>query len=74
VAVVLYTRGSGARQGWRLLPTRVAQATAPVTAGLAREVWGAPVLWLQGGLGMPAFKVWLGMPGVTRNCCRHPLI
>lgn len=48
-------RGYGARQGWLLMPSRVAQALAPFAFGMALDAWGAGVLWLSGALGLVAF-------------------
>jgi hypothetical protein len=49
------TQGYGARQGWLMLPGRVAQAVAPFAFGLALDRWGAASLWLSTGLGVAAF-------------------
>lgn len=49
------TQGYGARQGWLMLPGRVAQALAPFAFGLALDRWGAASLWLSAGLGVAAF-------------------
>jgi predicted MFS family arabinose efflux permease len=48
-------QGYGARQGWLMLPGRVAQAFAPFAFGLALDHWGAASLWLSTGLGLAAF-------------------
>ncbi|HZY19958.1 MAG TPA: MFS transporter [Ramlibacter sp.] len=45
-------RGYGARQGWLMLPARMAQASAPFLFGLALERWGAASLWGTAALGM----------------------
>ena len=55
-------QGYGARQGWLLLPARVAQAAAPFAFGLALDAWGAGALWLSGGLGLLAFLVLMSLP------------
>ena len=47
--------GYGARQGWLMLPGRVAQAFAPFAFGLALDYWGAASLWLSTALGIAAF-------------------
>jgi predicted MFS family arabinose efflux permease len=47
--------GYGARQGWLMLPARVAQAAAPFAFGVALERWGVDALWLSGALGLAAF-------------------
>lgn len=49
------TQGYGARQGWLMLPARVAQALAPFLFGLALDVWGTQALWLSGAIGIAAF-------------------
>lgn len=48
-------QGYGARQGWLMMPARVAQAAAPFLFGLALDFWGASALWLSGGIGLAAF-------------------
>lgn len=48
-------QGYGARQGWLMLPGRVAQAFAPFAFGLALDHWGAASLWLSTALGLVAF-------------------
>jgi predicted MFS family arabinose efflux permease len=48
-------QGYGARQGWLMLPARVAQAAAPFVFGLAVDRWQAGALWLTGALGLSAF-------------------
>ncbi len=47
-------QGYGARQGWLMMPARVAQAAAPFLFGLALDSWGANALWLSGGIGLAA--------------------
>ena len=47
--------GYGARQGWMMMPARVAQALAPVLFGLALQRWGAQAMWLSAALGLLAF-------------------
>jgi len=51
--------GYGARQGWLMLPGRVAQAIAPFAFGLALDRFGADSLWLSSGLGVCAFAALL---------------
>jgi len=46
--------GYGTRQGWLMMPARVAQALAPFLFGLALNRWGANALWLSGGLSLAA--------------------
>jgi hypothetical protein len=48
-------QGYGARQGWMMMPARVAQAMAPVAFGVAIERLGEDALWLSAGLGLAAF-------------------
>lgn len=45
----------GARQGWLMLPARVAQALAPFLFGLALDAWGANALWLSSAIGAAGF-------------------
>lgn len=47
--------GYGARQGWLMMPTRVAQALAPVLFGLALQRWGAQAMWISAALGLLTF-------------------
>ncbi|GAB3084527.1 MFS transporter [Bordetella muralis] len=47
-------QGYGARQGWLMMPARVAQALAPFVFGVALDTWGANALWLSGGIGLAA--------------------
>ncbi|NYT25280.1 MFS transporter [Alcaligenaceae bacterium] len=49
------TQGYGARQGWLMMPSRVAQALSPFIFGLALDAWGANALWLSGAIGVAAF-------------------
>ena len=53
--VLFGAQGYGARQGWLMMPARVAQASAPFVFGLALDTWGCGALWLSGGLGLVAF-------------------
>jgi MFS family permease len=46
--------GYGARQGWMMMPGRVAQALAPVLFGMALDHWGVASLWLTSALGLMA--------------------
>ena len=46
--------GYGARQGWLMMPARIAQALAPFLFGLALDAWGARALWLSGAIGLAA--------------------
>lgn len=47
--------GYGARQGWLMMPARVAQALSPFVFGLALDAWGSNALWLSGAIGLLAF-------------------
>ena len=44
--------GYGARQGWLMMPARIAQALSPYLFGLALDAWGANALWLSGSIGL----------------------
>ena len=46
--------GYGARQGLLMVPSRFAQALAPVLFGLCLDRWGAGALWVSTGLGLTA--------------------
>ncbi|MFN3496568.1 MAG: MFS transporter, partial [Hydrogenophaga sp.] len=52
--VLFGPQGYGQRQGWLMLPARVAQALAPFLFGLALVKWGSGALWLSAGLGLLA--------------------
>lgn len=56
--------GYGARQGWLMMPARVAQALAPFLFGLALQLWGANTLWISAALGLSAF---VALMLVSRN-------
>jgi hypothetical protein len=47
-------QGYGQRQGWLMLPSRVAQALAPVLFGFALQAWGGQALWLTFALVLSA--------------------
>ena len=49
--VVFGPAGYGRRQGWLMLPARVAQALAPWLFGLALDRWGAGALGLSAAIG-----------------------
>lgn len=53
--VLFGPQGYGARQGWLMLPARIAQASAPVVFGLALDGWGRGALWLSAALGLLSF-------------------
>ena len=48
-------QGYGKRQGWLVMPSRVAQAAAPFVFGLALQHFGEGALWLSFTLGLSAF-------------------
>ena len=53
--------GYGRRQGLIMLPSRLAQAFAPLVFGACLERWGEGALWVSCALGLSAFAclVWL---------------
>lgn len=58
--VVFGPQGYGQRQGWLMMPARVAQALSPWLFGLALDRWGLGALALSAGLGALAFAaLWL---------------
>jgi predicted MFS family arabinose efflux permease len=61
--VLFGPQGYGARQGWLMMPARVAQASAPFLFGVALDRWGAGALWLSGSLGMSAFIALMMLAG-----------
>lgn len=72
--VLFGSAGYGARQGWLMVPARVAQALAPVLFGLVLERLQAGALWLTAGLGAAAFVALMLLrttpttgPGVNRE-------
>jgi MFS family permease len=60
--------GYGHRQGWLMVPARVAQALAPWLFGLWLDRWGARAVWASAGVGLLAFAaLWrLRTPGPVR--------
>ncbi|MGE8641494.1 MAG: MFS transporter, partial [Achromobacter sp.] len=52
--VLFGSQGYGARQGWLMMPARIAQAAVPLLFGLALDAWGANALWLSGAIGLAA--------------------
>ncbi|MFM2091168.1 MAG: hypothetical protein RLZZ127_1657, partial [Planctomycetota bacterium] len=44
--VVFGPAGYGARQGWLMVPARLAQAAAPVAFAAALAAWGLGALWV----------------------------
>ncbi|WP_322998113.1 MFS transporter [Castellaniella sp.] len=63
-------RGYGARQGWLMMPARVAQALSPFVFGLALDAWDVKALYLSGAIGLAAFGalMWLRAPAPTPAC------
>ena len=59
--------GYGARQGWLMLPARVAQAMAPFLFGLVLDRLQAGALWLTAALGLAALAalLWLRSPATA---------
>ena len=52
--------GYGHRQGWLMVPARIAQALAPWLFGLLLDRWGAQALWISASIGVLAFaSLWL---------------
>ena len=47
--------GYGQRQGWLMVPARIAQALAPWLFGLLLDRWGAHALWASAAIGTVAF-------------------
>jgi hypothetical protein len=60
--------GYGHRQGWLMVPARVAQALAPWLFGVWLDRWGAHAVWASAGVGLLAFAaLWrLRTPGPAR--------
>lgn len=56
--------GYGARQGWLMAPTRIAQAIAPYAFGLMLERWGAAALWGTAALGLAGWLALRAVPPV----------
>ena len=61
--VLFGPQGYGLRQGWLMLPARVAQAMSPFLFGLALAGWGSGALWLSAGLGLAALLALMALPG-----------
>jgi MFS family permease len=56
VPLVLFgPHGYGRRQGWLMVPARVAQALAPWLFGICLDRWGAAAVWVSAGVGLVAF-------------------
>ena len=63
--VIFGPQGYGARQGFLMVPARVAQAFAPLAFGLAIDQFGGGALWVSTGVGLVglAALVWLQRSG-----------
>ncbi|WP_442909194.1 MFS transporter [Ideonella sp. BN130291] len=61
--VLFGAAGYGARQGWMMVPARVAQAFAPFAFGVALDRWGAGAVWLSSGLSLSALAALLMLRG-----------
>ena len=52
--------GYGHRQGWLMVPARIAQALAPWLFGILLDRWGAHAIWISAAIGLLAFaSLWL---------------
>ncbi len=47
--------GYGQRQGWLMVPARIAQALAPWLFGILLDHWGARAIWASAAIGAVAF-------------------
>lgn len=65
--VLFGAQGYGARQGWLMMPARIAQALAPLLFGLALDAWGANALWLSGAIGLAACGALMLLRGPTHT-------
>lgn len=65
--VVFGPHGYGRRQGWLMLPARVAQALAPWLFGIALDRWGAGALGLSASIGALAFLALLLLPATASS-------
>lgn len=59
--------GYGQRQGLIMLPSRVAQAFAPLVFGACIERWGAGALWISSALGLSALACLLWLRAAPRR-------
>lgn len=60
--VLFGPHGYGVRQGWLMVPSRLAQASAPLLFGLALEHWGVGAIALSATIGLSAFVALLLLP------------
>lgn len=70
--VLFGAQGYGARQGWLMLPARLAQAAAPLAFGLALQRWGAQALWLTWLLSLSSLAALLYLRGVVTATAARP--
>lgn len=63
--------GYGARQGWLMLPARVAQAVAPFLFGVLLIHLEAGALWVTAGLGLASFIALMWLRGHAPHCKPH---
>ena len=55
--------GYGRRQGWLMVPARIAQALAPWLFGILLDRWGANAIWASAAIGLLAFaSLWALRP------------
>ena len=62
--VLFGPQGYGRRQGWLMVPARIAQAMAPWLFGVMLARWGAHAIWASAAAGLVAF--------VSLACLRAP--
>ncbi len=67
--VLFGAAGYGHRQGWLMVPARIAQALSPWLFGILLDRWGANALWISAAIGLLAFaSLWLlRAPSAPRN-------
>ena len=53
--------GYGHRQGWLMVPARIAQALAPWLFGILLDRWGARAIWISAAIGLLAFASLLAL-------------
>lgn len=59
--VLFGSTGYGARQGWLMVPARVAQALAPFLFGVALDRLQAGALWVTAGIGLAAIAALMAL-------------
>ncbi len=60
----------GLRQGWLMMPARVAQAVAPVAFGVMLQALGAGAMWVSAALGLGAFVALMMVRGGPAGASR----